>query len=117
MAAEHEGGLPAGAGAAELDEPYLPEDDASDGELEAQYPMPVFNDTLDNAVVVDGVPVVAEDKLEKLFNLLETLFSQIGPIAEDGILIPLDEKTKKTKGCVAPGMQCRVWRTRSQRGF
>mmetsp|Transcript_18275 Transcript_18275/g.61120 ORF Transcript_18275/g.61120 Transcript_18275/m.61120 type:complete len:686 (-) Transcript_18275:133-2190(-) len=85
-------------GAEEEDEPYLPEDDDTDGELEAQFPMPKFNDTLDNALVVDGLPIVPKDKLEKLQKVLEKLYSQLGTIAEDGIMIPMDENTQMSKG-------------------
>mmetsp|Transcript_28808 Transcript_28808/g.84433 ORF Transcript_28808/g.84433 Transcript_28808/m.84433 type:complete len:691 (+) Transcript_28808:11-2083(+) len=73
------------------EEPYLPEDDESDGELEAQFPMPVMQDTLDKAIVVDGLPQVPPEKYEKLLKVLEKIFTQLGPIAEDGIMMPKDE--------------------------
>lgn len=80
------------------DEPYLPEDDESDGELEARFPMPVMKDTLDNAIVVDGLPQVPQEKYEKLCKLVEKIFTQVGPLAEDGIMMPHDPATGLSKG-------------------
>lgn len=74
-----------------VEEPYLPEDDESDGELEARFPMPVMHTTLDRAIVVDGLPQVPQEKYEKLFKLVEKIFTQVGTIAEDGIMMPQDE--------------------------
>lgn len=86
----------------EEEEPFLPEDDDSDGELERQFPMPTFNNTLDKAIVVDGLPQVPPEKTEKLLKLLEKIFTQMGPIAEDGIMMPTDASTGLSKGCGAP---------------
>lgn len=80
------------------DEPYLPEDDESDGELESRFPMPVMKDTLDNAIVVDGLPQVPQEKYEKLCKLVEKIFTQVGTLAEDGIMMPQDPATGLSKG-------------------
>jgi hypothetical protein len=83
------------------DEPYLPEDDESDGELESRFPMPAMQMTLDKAIVVDGLPQVPTEKYDKLFKVVEKIFTQIGPLGEDGIMMPKDPATGLSKGCVA----------------
>lgn len=54
--------------------------------------------TFANVVVVDHIPVAAEDKLAKLSSVLSKVFSQVGTIAENGMYLPIDEETKQTKG-------------------
>ncbi|QDZ23629.1 subunit B of translation initiation factor 3 [Chloropicon primus] len=49
-------------------------------------------------VVVDNLPVVGMEKYEKLLNVLKKIFGQIGEVHEDGLYMPVDESTKKTKG-------------------
>ena len=49
-------------------------------------------------VVVDNLPVIGIEKYEKLLGVLKKIFSQIGEVHEDGLYMPVDEQTKKTKG-------------------
>jgi hypothetical protein len=93
-----------------VDEPYLPEDDESDGELEGSFPMPVMSTMLDKAIVVDGLPQVPSEKYDKLLMLVEKIFKQAGPLAEDGIMMPKDPATGMSKGCASTprdGHPCR----------
>eukprot|EP00741_Cyanophora_paradoxa_P015119 tig00020848_g14590.t1 len=51
----------------------------------------------DSIIVVDGLPVVDQDKYEKLVNVVRKIFSQIGAIRENGLYMPKDAKGA-TKG-------------------
>jgi hypothetical protein len=82
----------------EEEEQYLPEDDASDGELEARFPMPAMRTSLEKAILVDGLPQVPAEKYDKLLMLVEKIFTQVGTLAEDGLLMPKDPVTGVSKG-------------------
>ncbi|KAJ3287790.1 Translation initiation factor 3 subunit b [Borealophlyctis nickersoniae] len=66
-------------------------------DIEAQYAVDVPT-TFDTAVVVDGVPIVGEAKMEKLITVIRKTFKNIGDIKENGIHMPRDPKTGMTKG-------------------
>lgn len=51
-----------------------------------------------NIVVVDNLPVVPPEKFEKLQTVVKKIFGQIGAIRENGLWMPVDEETQKTKG-------------------
>mmetsp|Transcript_26880 Transcript_26880/g.43881 ORF Transcript_26880/g.43881 Transcript_26880/m.43881 type:complete len:667 (-) Transcript_26880:280-2280(-) len=48
-------------------------------------------------VIVDNLPVVGQDKYDKLVTVVKKVYSQIGSIRENGILMPKDE-SGKTRG-------------------
>jgi len=48
---------------------------------------------------VDNLPVVPPEKFEKLENVVRKIYSQIGVIKENGLLMPVNPETKKTHGC------------------
>eukprot|EP00891_Asterochloris_glomerata_P006248 jgi/Astpho2/6248/Aster-03652 len=49
-------------------------------------------------IVVDNLPTVPPEKVDKLTTVLKKLFGQIGTIREGGLWMPADEATKLTKG-------------------
>lgn len=53
-------------------------------------------DGIDSVIVVDNVPQVGPDRLEKLKNVIHKIFSKFGKITND--FYP--EEEGKTKGCV-----------------
>ena len=57
-----------------------------------------FDSGFGNVVLVDNLPVVAPEKYEKLENVVRKIFSQMGTIREHGLVMPIEEETKKTKG-------------------
>ncbi|CAN0854090.1 Eukaryotic translation initiation factor 3 subunit B [Linum grandiflorum] len=57
-----------------------------------------FDSGFGNIIVVDNLPVVPFEKFEKLEGVVRKIFSQTGIIKEDGLWMPLDPETKKTKG-------------------
>lgn len=53
----------------------------------------------DNILVVDGIPVIDNSKLEKLLAKISKEFGKKGSkISPDDIFVPFDEKTGKSKG-------------------
>ena len=56
--------------------------------------------SLDTVIVVDCLPVVGTDKLEKLKNVLKRTFGACAEIQIEtsAISMPMDQKTKKTFG-------------------
>ncbi|KAL5698942.1 Eukaryotic translation initiation factor 3 subunit B [Ranunculus cassubicifolius] len=57
-----------------------------------------FESGYGNVIVVDHLPCVPPEKFEKLEGVIKKIFSQIGIIKEDGLWMPVDEKTQKTLG-------------------
>ena len=57
-----------------------------------------FDSGFGNVVLVDNLPVVAPEKYEKLENVVRKIFGQMGTIREHGLVMPIEEETKKTKG-------------------
>lgn len=62
-----------------------------------------FDEGFDNTLVVDGVPVIDQSRLERLLAKVAKEFSRKGaPIKPDDIFVPWDESKDKSKGYVAP---------------
>lgn len=57
-----------------------------------------FDAGFGNIIVVDNLPVVPKEKFEKLEGVVRKIYSQIGVIKENGLWMPVEEKTGKTKG-------------------
>ncbi|KAI5648779.1 hypothetical protein M9H77_34784 [Catharanthus roseus] len=57
-----------------------------------------FDQGFENIIVVDNLPVVPQEKFEKLEGVVRKIYSQIGVIKEDGLWMPLDPETGKTLG-------------------
>ena len=55
---------------------------------------PVLEDGIDTLIVVDNVPVVGQERLEKLKNVIRKVFSKFGKIVNE--FYP--EENGKTKG-------------------
>ncbi|GBG62798.1 hypothetical protein CBR_g32387 [Chara braunii] len=51
-----------------------------------------------SVIVVDNLPVVPPEKREKLEGVVRKIFGQIGGIRENGLYMPTDPETGKTKG-------------------
>ena len=55
----------------------------------------------DNILVVDGVPVIDQSKLERLLAKIAKEFTRKGAaIKPENISVPWNEKTNKSDGCV-----------------
>jgi len=56
--------------------------------------------SFNNVIIVDGLPVVTEEKYEKLVVVVRKIFQQIGRIKENGLYMPLDNTVnpKTSKG-------------------
>lgn len=68
-------------------------------DLEAKYAVE-DNFTLGQYVLVDGLPVVPEAKVEKLAKVLVKQFSKVAPVVEgdSGFHIPVDPESKTSRG-------------------
>uniref|UniRef100_A0A383V8L2 Eukaryotic translation initiation factor 3 subunit B n=2 Tax=Tetradesmus obliquus TaxID=3088 RepID=A0A383V8L2_TETOB len=77
----------------DLEELILPEDDdmgiRSDEDEEEEEELETETG-FGSVIVVDCLPVVPEDKHEKLANVLKKIYSQIGNVREGGIFMPKD---------------------------
>jgi len=61
-----------------------------------------YDESFDNIVVVDGVPVIDRSKLEKLLVKVTKEFNKKGvSVKADDIFMPWDDTTGKSKGCVS----------------
>lgn len=60
-------------------------------DLQAQYEVRL-EQGLDTFVVVDGLPVVEEDKRQKLIKFLLKRLNTVGKTKEDAVHMPLNEK-------------------------
>ena len=64
---------------------------------EVMSKMPVFNERLDNVIVVDGLPEVPLEKQDRLRSVVKkTHLSKFGTITED--IMPVDKETGNSKG-------------------
>ncbi|TFK30543.1 translation initiation factor eIF-3b, partial [Coprinopsis marcescibilis] len=73
-------------------------DDIDFSDIEEKYQVD-FDDSLDNTIVVDGVPIIDRSKAEKLLAKFSKEFSRKGiSVKADDIVLPWDEKTGKSKG-------------------
>jgi translation initiation factor 3 subunit B len=77
----------------DIEELILPEDDdmgiGSDDDAEEEEELETETG-FGSVIVVDNLPVVPEDKHEKLTNVLRKIYSQIGNVREGGIFMPKD---------------------------
>jgi len=53
---------------------------------------PLMDTSLNQVIVVDGLPIVPAEKHEKLTNVIKKFFSQVGTIVENGLEMPKDDK-------------------------
>mmetsp|Transcript_40368 Transcript_40368/g.89637 ORF Transcript_40368/g.89637 Transcript_40368/m.89637 type:complete len:721 (+) Transcript_40368:71-2233(+) len=51
-----------------------------------------------SVIVVGNLPVVPQEKYEKLAGVVKKIYSQIGEVREGGLYMPVDEKTGMSKG-------------------
>jgi translation initiation factor 3 subunit B len=59
------------------------------------------DDSFDNIIVVDGVPVIDRSKEDRLLTKIVKEFSKKGaPIKPEDVFMPWDEAADKSKGCV-----------------
>ncbi|KAH6917282.1 eukaryotic translation initiation factor eIF2A-domain-containing protein [Coprinopsis sp. MPI-PUGE-AT-0042] len=73
-------------------------DDIDFSDLEAKYQVH-FDESLDNTIVVDGLPIIDRSKQEKLLVKFAKEFSRKGiAIKTDDIFLPWDDKAGKSKG-------------------
>ncbi|KAJ2724178.1 Translation initiation factor 3 subunit b [Coemansia sp. Benny D115] len=73
------------------------ESDIDYSDLEAQFVIPEQEETLENVVVVDNIPIVDEAKEEKLVQVLKKLFKKCGTVKANGIHMPKDSSSGKSK--------------------
>ncbi|KAK9058225.1 hypothetical protein SSX86_023065 [Deinandra increscens subsp. villosa] len=57
-----------------------------------------FDAGFGSIIVVDNLPVVPKEKFEKLEGVVRKIYSQIGVIKENGLWMPVEEDTGKTRG-------------------
>ncbi|KAJ2778885.1 Translation initiation factor 3 subunit b [Coemansia interrupta] len=77
------------------------EADIDFSDLEKQFVVPEHEETLENVVVVDNIPVVDEAKEEKLVQVLKKVFKKHGTVKANGIHMPKETGSSgkaKTKG-------------------
>ncbi|KAI9505549.1 Translation initiation factor 3 subunit b [Coemansia spiralis] len=69
-------------------------------DLEAKFVIPEQEETLENVVVVDNLPIVEPSKEETLIKVLKKTFSKYGKVKENGIHMPKENlgNTTKSKG-------------------
>ncbi|KAK1232716.1 Translation initiation factor 3 subunit b, partial [Marasmius sp. AFHP31] len=73
-------------------------DDIDYSDIEAKYRVE-YDDSFDNTLLIDGVPIIDKSKLEKLLAKICKEFSRKGaPIKPDDIFMPWDDSTGKNKG-------------------
>eukprot|EP01024_Parvocaulis_polyphysoides_P047892 TRINITY_DN453_c1_g2_i5.p2 TRINITY_DN453_c1_g2~~TRINITY_DN453_c1_g2_i5.p2 ORF type:complete len:269 (-),score=51.42 TRINITY_DN453_c1_g2_i5:390-1196(-) len=89
-----------------IEQVNLPDNDdlgipSDDDELDQQEEVVQEDTGFGNVIVVDGVPVVGDEKYQKLRDMLLKFFGKIGNIqVETGFVMPKDESTGKYKGFV-----------------
>ncbi|KAJ1979074.1 Translation initiation factor 3 subunit b [Dimargaris xerosporica] len=72
-----------------LDPRNLPatEADIDFSDIEEKYKL-TFNESFDNVIVIDNLPVVDDKKAEKLERLIRKLLKDVGAVKEDGLFMP-----------------------------
>lgn len=55
---------------------------------------PKDTDSIDNVIIVDNIPVVGNDRLPKLRNVIRKIFEKFGKIVNDFYPMGPDDKTK-----------------------
>lgn len=64
-----------------------------------------YDESFDNILIVDGVPIIDKAKLEKLLQKIAKDFSRKGcPIKPENITVPWNDAAGKSKGCVPPSV-------------
>ncbi|PVU99008.1 hypothetical protein BB559_001066 [Furculomyces boomerangus] len=81
-----------------LDPKNLPatEEDIDFSDLEDKYSEEVLEDTLDNVVLIDCLPIVDDKKEAKLSALIKKITKNIGKIRENGIHMPKEKSDGKS---------------------
>lgn len=71
-------------------------DDISDADLmpDLMCQKPKESDGVDSVIVVDGVPAVGADRLEKLKGVVRKIFSKFGKVINEHYPLDAEEKTK-----------------------
>lgn len=60
-----------------------------------------YDESFDNVIVVDGVPIIDKSKLERLLTKIAKEFSKKGvAVTPEKILMPWNDETGKSKGYV-----------------
>ncbi|PVU96646.1 hypothetical protein BB561_001043 [Smittium simulii] len=82
----------------ELDINNLPttEEEIDFTDLEEKFSEKLLEETLDNVVLIDCLPIVDENKESKLFSLVKKITKNIGKILEDGIHMPKESVDGKS---------------------
>jgi len=75
------------------DDMGIPSDDEDVQEEETD-----FESGFGSVIVVDNLPVVPEEKYEKLVSVLKKIYGQIGHVRDGGVYMPKDPKTNMSKG-------------------
>lgn len=57
-----------------------------------------MRDTFCCTAVVDGIPVVPQEKREKLMGVLRKIFGGVGDIRDDGIYMPMNKEGTESLG-------------------
>lgn len=61
-------------------------------------PRVYFKESLDNYVVVDGLPIITPEKKEKLIEVIKNNYNQVGKVKS--IEVPFDKETNTSKGFI-----------------
>ncbi|EJF62267.1 translation initiation factor eIF-3b [Dichomitus squalens] len=76
------------------------DEDIDYSDIEAKYQVE-YDESFDNILVVDGVPVIDKSKLEKLLQKISKDFSRKGcPIKPENMTVPWNESNGKSKGYI-----------------
>lgn len=62
-------------------------------------PRVYFKESLDNYVVVDGLPIITPEKKEKLIEVIRNNYSQVGKVKS--IEVPFENETNLSKGFIS----------------
>ncbi|KAJ1653180.1 Translation initiation factor 3 subunit b [Dispira simplex] len=75
-----------------LDPRNLPErvEDLDFSDIEEKYQF-TFNESFDNMIVVDHLPIVDSSKEEKLLKIVKKIFAPAGPIKDENVFMPKQE--------------------------
>ncbi|KAJ1928649.1 Translation initiation factor 3 subunit b [Tieghemiomyces parasiticus] len=81
-----------------LDPRNLPasEADIDFSDIEEKYQL-TFNESFDNVIVVDHLPVVDSSKEEKLLTVVKKIFKAVAPLKDDGLFMPKEEDPETGK--------------------
>ncbi|KAJ2338250.1 Translation initiation factor 3 subunit b, partial [Coemansia sp. RSA 2673] len=76
------------------------EEELDFSDLERRFAIPEQEETLENVIFVDNLPVVEEEKEAKLIAYITKTLVKFGKVKKDGVHMPKDDSTGKvmTKG-------------------